>query len=718
LADTPAGEDIATEVTEPHASLDGADQAATDRKNLEERFVSRTVEAILIGVVALFSVLLTLITLSRSVDLYFPADAAHYVGDADALFGHGVRGVRHPLLFPALLGLFQPFAGAIGAFQLSMGVAAFLLPVSQYLLLRQWLAPIPSLAGAALGSLTPSVGELFGWGGGATLIGLDFMILSIAFMELWIRKRGKQGIFVGLFVGLTALSHPLIFGATLFVLLVRWAFHGLTRPSLSTDWSPAGARGIGSFLAVTGGLFLFSANYYLQLKTPGQAGSANFGLPGQLLLWTFRENAFALFFLFLGLLLPLPLRKRSLFVVTASIGALFVGIPVFTSWDLSYSSRVVYFLPIVFGVGGGLLAYLILEQVRDTPGLRRFEAPVIVGLVLAATIGPAYGLGYVERVQFASAYYQRVDVVDLPAFEYLRGGTGTVATSWPRAFQDEGSVNAWFVEALSKRPALGPGAPWLSTLTTVGPAELDMQRLFSGSIGFENGAVQISGTRTGGLRDPAINVEVGGFYYPSVYLNSYASEYPLAVEEGVNATIAGDSLVLRHPALQGAAELLQESRLNQSGVDITFTMLGANATAGTWAIWIWPAYFRAWEDVQSEGGGLRTIQSYRSAVITSHFQALTAGSSLRYVPVDPRWGIQGIEVQANGTDTIKLKIGVDGGDPVGALRSFDEGTLIAQYDVTNILLWRDTGWGPRFDVSPKFRQSFETPNLIVYEVVT
>src|SRR5439155_25169644 len=137
--------------------------------------------------------------------------------------------------------------------------------------------------------------------------------------------------------------------------------------------------------------------------------------------------------------------------------------------------------------------------------------------------------------------------------------------------------------------ALGPGAPWLSTLTTVAPAELDMQRIFSGSIGLENGAVQISGTRTGGLRDPAINVEVGGFYYPFVYLNSYANRYPLAVEEGVNATIAGDALVLRHPALQGAAELLEESRLNKSGVDITFTVLGANATAGTWDIWIWPA---------------------------------------------------------------------------------------------------------------------------------
>lgn len=716
MAHTLDGEGIATEVIEPLASPEAARQSGTDRDTLEERFVNRTVEATILAVVSLASVLITFVTLFRSIDLYFSADAAHYVGDADALLGHGVREIRHPLFFPALLALFQPFAGDVGAFQLSIGVATFLLPVAQYLLLRQWLPPIPSLTGAALGSLTPPIGELLGWGGGATFIALDFMVFSIAFMELWIRKQGKQGIFVGIFVGLTALSHPFVFAATLFVLVVRWAFHGFSRRSISMDWSPTGGRGIVSFLTAVGGLSLLSANYYLQLKTPGQ-GSGSFGLPAGFLLWSVRENVFLVFFLVLGFVLPLLVMKRTLLVISASIGALFVAVPVLATWDLSYSSRVIYFLPIVFGIGGGLFGHWILEQVRGRTRLRRFEAPVMIGLILAATIGPVYGLGYVERLQFASVWYQRFHVADLPAFEYLRGGEGTVATSWSGGFQDEGSVDAWFVEALGKRPALGPGAPLFSTLATVGPAELDMQRLFSGSVGLENGALQISATKTGGLRDPGINVEVGGFYYPLVYLNSYANGYPLAVEEGVNATIRGNALVLRHPVVQGAAELLQEARLNQSAVEISFTMVGGNATAGMWAIWIWPAYFRAWEDVQVEGGDLRMTQTYHNTVITSHLQALTPGSILRYDPAVPRWGTQGIEVQANGTDTIRMNLSVDGGDSIGTLRSFDEMALIAQYGLTNVLLWRDTGWGPRFDLSSRFRKSFETPNLIVYEIL-
>lgn len=688
----------------------------TEARTLEDRIAGRPVEILLLAIVSLFSVGMTFNVLLSNVDLYFPADAAHYVGDADALMGHGVREVRHPLLFPAMLASLQPFVGDIGAFQIAIGVAVFLLPVSLYLLLRQWLPPIPSLVGAGLGALTPPIGELLGWGGGATLIGLDFMILAIASMERWIQVRGKQGLYVGVFVGLTALSHPFVLAATAFVVLVRWTFDAATQRSFSKGWGPLGLRGIGSTLALATGLLLLSASYYLRLTTASQAGSLDFGLPGNLLMWSTRENTFLLLFLLLGVLLPLPLAKRSLMVVVASVGVLFLAIPVAAPWDISYSSRVVYFLPIVFGAGAALLGHLALEQLRGSQKLRKFEAPLVVALLLTAPIGAGYGLGYAQRLGFASVYYQRVQAGDLPAFDYLRQGAGTVATSWMGAFQDQGSVNAWFVEALGKRPALGPGAPWLSTLSTVGPAELDMQRLFAGTVGVENGDLQVAGTRTGGLRDPSINVNIGGFYYPLLYLNSYANAYPVRVEEGVNATSSGDALTIRHPAIQGGGELVQESRLDSRGVNITFSLVGGNVSVGAWDIWIWPAYYRPWDDVRSVDGELETRQTYRTGIITTRVEALTAGSSLLYYPIDPRWGIQGIEVRANATGSLAIRLTVQGGDAVGMLRSFDEATLLAQYGVTNVLLWKDTGWQPRFDLSPRFQRSFETQNIIVYAV--
>jgi hypothetical protein len=349
--------------------------------------------------------------------------------------------------------------------------------------------------------------------------------------------------------------------------------------------------------------------------------------------------------------------------------------------------------------------------------VRRFEAPVLAVLLVAAPLGMAYGLGYTQRLEVASTYYQRIHAYDLPAFEYLRNGTGTVAASWTGAYQDEGSVNAWLVQGLSKRQAFGPGAPWLSTLSEVGPGDVDMQRLFSGSVGLENGHLQIAGTRTGGLDDPSVYVNIGGFYYPLLYLNSYANGYPVPVEEGVNATILGDGLVVHHPALQGGGELVQVARLEPDAVNITFTFVGGSVPAGAWEVWLWPAYFRPWDDVRPSGNNLETTQAYRTATITTRFEVLTPRSDMLYYPMDPHWGIQSIRIRSNGTAALAIRVSVQGGEAAGPLQSFDEVTLISRYGVTNVLLWKNTGWEPRFDVSPRYHRGFETQNLVVYSVV-
>ena len=47
---------------------------------------------------------------------------------------------------------------------------------------------------------------------------------------------------------------------------------------------------------------------------------------------------------------------------------------------------------------------------------------------------------------------------------------------------------------------------------------------------------------------------------------------------------------------------------------------------------------------------------------------------------------------------------------------FDEASLIARYDLTNVLLWNDTGWQPRFNSTHGYRLVMQTPDLIVYEI--
>ena len=195
------------------------------------------------------------------------------------------------------------------------------------------------------------------------------------------------------------------------------------------------------------------------------------------------------------------------------------------------------------------------------------------------TAGAIFGTGYIERIQVSTFYYQRLHPVDLPAFDALRSGSGTVATSWEGGLQDEGSVSAWFVESLAKRPALGPGAPWLSTLADVGPDELDMQRFFSGDLGIENGALQASVSPTGALRDPAIQGNVNGFYYPLAYVNSLANSYPISVQPGAVPTRAGSALQYRHMGTGGNGSILETISLDGNATVITYTLQGANVSA-------------------------------------------------------------------------------------------------------------------------------------------
>ncbi|MFA5892238.1 MAG: hypothetical protein WDA27_15035, partial [Actinomycetota bacterium] len=224
--------------------------------------------ALLVIAVCLFSVLVTFYVVFQSVDLYFPADGAHYVGDADALLGRGVRDLRHPPLFPLLLGFFQLFVGDVAAFQLSFGTDLFLLPLGLYVLLRRWFGQVSSLVGTVSGALSPAIGEVVGWGGAATLLALDMMLFTLASFEWWIQRGGRRGLIAGTFAGLTALTHPFVFAALVFFLGVRWAvLYFVDRPA-RREWDLFEWKGILSFALPLAAGFGVASNYYARLKTP------------------------------------------------------------------------------------------------------------------------------------------------------------------------------------------------------------------------------------------------------------------------------------------------------------------------------------------------------------------------------------------------------------------------------------------------------------------
>ena len=673
-------------------------------------------EVVLLVAACILPVVVAFLVIFASVDLYFPADGAHAVGDADALLGRGVRDLRHPPLFPLIVAFFALFGTDIAAFQMAFATAMVLLPLGLFVLLRRWFGPVSTFVGTISATFTPVIGELMGWGGGPTLLALDLTLFCLASFEWWIQRGGKRGLLVGTFAGLTALTHPFGFVALVFFLGVRWvALRFMARP-IRTEWSPLRWRGILSFAAPLALGFGIAASYYSRVKSL-TIQLPDFWQPWNLLVWSFRENVFPIFLILVGVLLPLPLLRRDLFVLVISVAAFFIAIPSIAAWDPSYSSRVAYFLPIVLGSGGACLSLLILETLHARR-VRKWQVVAAVAMLLSvATAGAIFGTGYIERVEVASLYYQRLHPVDLPAFEALRSGSGTVATSWEGGLQDEGIVSAWFVEALAKRPALGPGAPWLSTLTDVGPNELDMQRFFSGDFGIENGALQASVSPTGALRDPAIQANINGFYYPLAYINSLANSYPIPVQPGAVPTRVGNTLQYRHTGSGGSGEVLETISLVANSTVITYTLQGANVSAGDWDVWLWPAYFRPWTTVDVLPSGYRTTQLYRDGEATTQPFSVEPATVVRYFEEDPRWGLQAFEFRLLAASSLTIRIAVDGVGPTGgAITGYDEASLINRYDLTNVLLWNDTGWQPRFEATPGYEVVLRTPNLVVYRI--
>src|SRR2546426_127104 len=580
-------------------------------------------EVVLLVAACILPVVVAFLVIFASVDLYFPADGAPAVGDADALLGRGVRDLRHPPLFPLIVAFFALFGTDIAAFQMAFATAMVLLPLGLFVLLRRWFGPVSTFVGTISATFTPVIGELMGWGGGPTLLALDLTLFCLASFEWWIQRGGKRGLLVGTFAGLTALTHPFGFVALVFFLGVRWvALRFMARP-IRTEWSPLRWRGILSFAAPLALGFGIAASYYSRVKSL-TIQLPDFWQPWNLLVWSFRENVFPIFLILVGVLLPLPLLRRDLFVLVISVAAFFIALPSIVAWDPSYSSRVAYFLPIVLGSGGACLSLLILETLHARR-VRKWQVVAAVAMLLSvATAGAIFGTGYIERVEVASLYYQRLHPVDLPAFEALRSGSGTVATSWEGGLQDEGIVSAWFVEALAKRPALGSG---------------------------------------------------------------------------------------------GSGEVLETISLVANSTVITYTLQGANVSAGDWDVWLWPAYFRPWTTVDVLPSGYRTTQLYRDGEAMTQPFSVEPATVVRYFEEDPRWGLQAFEFRLLAASSLTIRIAVDGVGPTGgAITGYDEASLINRYDLTNVLLWNDTGWQPRFEATPGYEVVLRTPNLVVYRI--
>ncbi|HEY4376111.1 MAG TPA: hypothetical protein VGM93_03095, partial [Acidimicrobiales bacterium] len=436
-------------------------------------------------------------TIAHATSVFLPPDAAHALGEADVLLGHGVLKFTHPPAFAVFVaagrGLFGPVDGVLAAYLAGLA----LLWLGIYALLRQWLPPLPAVVGTMTGMALPLVAELVGWGGGAQLLGLGFGVATLAAFERWART-GRGGPLVGVGLGLTALSHPFALLALLACLAVRWLAElwparGASDSRPSRPSGPATWRG-GILAGITAAPFVLAgAAYYGGVSSPGAVSLA---LPSlhpffDLMSWATRENRLLLIACLGSLGTALFARGRGAIAIAASLAGVIVLPVIFVHAEAGYLTRSLYYLPVIVALGVAwaweALATMVAAHLDRRP---RLGVAVVAAVLLPAFVA-IVGLG--PRLRVAMPYYTAVNQPEVDAISALRGAKGDVATSWTGASVAAGEGMSWYVSGLAGRHAYGPSGRWIGAQPDEQRDGIAMQQALSGEVGIDAGGLQLAG---------------------------------------------------------------------------------------------------------------------------------------------------------------------------------------------------------------------------------
>jgi hypothetical protein len=647
--------------------------------------------------------------------LFLSPDGAHYIADADSLVGNGARGLRHPPLFPALVALVRPLSGEPNSFLWAMAISMSLLAGSLYVLLRRWLPFAASVLGAAAGCLLPIVAELFGWGGGATLLGTVMLVFTLAAMEAWVQQGGRRGFLVGACLGATALTHAFPFGVATIAIAVRTLVLLLDRRRLGSGWDPLGWKGIASVVAVSAPALVLAYPFYFGPAV--SLGGFQLGLAWGYLRWAFGDGLGVWLLGATAVAATLLTRHRGLIVFALSLAVVVVVFPTVVEADSTYTNRVVYLLPIILALGVGAFLELIEH------GLAHLGWPWFRPLTIAGTSALFLMLAfttYLPRLQRAVNYYNVwITSRDLPILQSLRDGDGAVATSWRANDYSDGVNLSWYVEGLAKRPAYGPGDSFLASIPEQFQGGLDMQRVLAGMRGLENGSMQVVAAPLGSKADLSLQVNAAGFKYPFLFIRSLSASYPVDAVSAVSR-IDGSRLLWTFRDSRGRPVMTRTAWLDGDTLNLRYALLGMSRR-GDWAVAIRPiAPIGSY--VTRFGGGSSGQSASRSSVQGTE---VVQGELLPFI-ISARGATvarridgpdQSIEIRAEDRSTLQVQIRVDGPTIPGDVSTFEEGYLLQEHDITDVLVLRNTHWLRRFDLDPCYSRVDENRRMVVYRVL-
>jgi hypothetical protein len=605
-----------------------------------------------------------------SAEVFLTADMGHYLADADALGGDGVRDIRHLPAYPAVvLGLRQVFTRLVTIEAAAVVIVASLFGAGFLMLRQRTRRPASAAIGAFVLAASPVVAEGVAWGGGAMLVGLACALVAIHFLDETLERHSRRSAaFAGVAAGLTIASHAL--PATVLAASAAWI---CTRSLLRLRQTSrrAALRSAGLLTIVVGCALLavlLNIGLYRDLEQPTTI-DPDLGRLALIWQWGFRD----LWVMWLALIMlgtvavafdpyaSLGIRRLGrwasvMTVLTITQTALLGG-------DPSYTTRALYVLCFPAAIGAAWLSDRLLGLVHRSSGRPQRVAIASVVLLLVATTW-----SFQHRIDVAVPYYNRVDRPELAAIEWLASDhPGTVVVSAKGANLDDGTLYSWMVEGLAHARAIGPGRPFLYLLRRAADDSLDAERFLAGTSIVEVGALRVGVNESATIA--SVQVRAEGAWIPVFQVrprqaesgasDSHTPVTLIDMANGLNVTPSRDgatTMSLRLPSdveqLEVAPSPLLPVRMETANEANRFTV-----TTGAGPI----------------------------AVVVSGIDA-----SPRQV-TDPRTGAVSLSMHRDVAQPRDVALTISGADAaVQDVRHYDEAQLAQAQHITHVMTWNDS----------------------------
>ncbi|MDQ6839049.1 MAG: hypothetical protein M3137_12150, partial [Actinomycetota bacterium] len=317
---------------------------------------------------------------------------------------------------------------------------------------------------------------------------------------------------------------------------------------------------------------------------------------------------------------------------------------------------------------------------------------------------------YIGRVDVAVAYYNPMTPAELAGIRWLHDRPGTAAVSAKGGDMVAGTLYAWRIEGLAHERALGTGQAFLAELDSAQRDSVDVDRLFSGTAGVEDGRMRVSASEA--AVDPVqLGGVVGGDWFSLAELGLAPMPASAASPTvGVSKETDRAELSLDHGGLA-----VRASVLTASPTEVVVTLRRPAGSSEPLVVNLGPPESATSATLRADGHNASAELDVNGRAVTV---SIAGDGAIARVDRDSRTGSARLHLEADpSTETMTLTMGVKGLDTVTpVLSTYHDVDLIQRHDIRYLFTWRQSALAPILAERGCFEPAAQNDEVVIFQV--